>query len=206
MKINSMRSHVIKTGVFAVALLIASVAQGFSQFKPDDGLYVVVNFVPPECKAKIDGFYRVSKEGKLSVSFLNVQVAVDRDIQIVREDLRTATQRYCHQNFPKRDAFPDFDIIPEADVKKTGDGVIVMGQARKPGVIPMKDRLTVWQAVQAAGGATEFSTTRHVTILRKEKIIDCDFTKGESRNTLLERGDLVNVPRKCSAPETEYSP
>lgn len=200
-----MRSHSIKTTVFSVVLLIASVAQGFSQFKPGDGLYVVVNFVPRECKAKIDGFYRVSKEGKLSFSILNVQVAVDRDINIVREDLRTAIQHYCFQKFPNRDAFPDFDIIPEAEVKKTGNGVIVMGQARKPGVIPMKDGLTVWQAVQAAGGATEFSTMRQVAILRREKIIDCDFTKGESRKTLLEPGDLVNVPRKCSAPETEYS-
>lgn len=205
MKINSMRSHPVTTAVFSVALLIASVAQGFSKLKPGDGLYVVVNFVPRECKAKIDGFYRVSKEGKLLFSFLNLDVAADRDINIVREDLHAATRRYCFQNFPDRGAFPEFDIIPEAEATKTGNEVKVMGQVRKPGVIPMKVGLTVWQAVQSAGGGSEFSTMRHVSILRGEKIIECDFTEGASRKNLLEPGDLINVPRKCSAPETEYS-
>jgi len=69
----------------------------------------------------------------------------------------------------------------------------------------MKDGLTVYQAIQAAGGATEFSTMRHVAILRENKIIDCDLTKVEFMKTILKSGDLVNVPRKCFVSETEYS-
>ena len=195
----------IITAIFSLAFIVVSVAQGLSQFKAGEGLYVVVNFVPRECKAKVDGFYRVSKEGKVSFSFMDVQIAVDRDIEAVRVDLRKAIQHYCQQNFPTRGAFPDFEIVPEVDVKKAGDGVMIMGQARKPGVIPMKDGLTVHQAVQAAGGATNFSTTRHVAILRENKVIDCDLTKGESMKTLLKSGDLVYVPRKCFIDESEYS-
>ena len=101
----------IRTTIFSVAFIVASVAQALSQIKAGDGLYVVVNFIPQECKAKVDGFYRVSKEGKLSFSFMDVQIAVDRDIEAVRVDLRKAIQHYCHQNFPDRHAFPDFDII-----------------------------------------------------------------------------------------------
>jgi protein involved in polysaccharide export with SLBB domain len=204
MKISTIRGHVKKTASFSVALWIASMAQGLSQFKAGEAIYVVVNFVPKECKEKIDGLYRVSKDGKISFPFMDVPMFVDRDAKIVHHELSKAIQRYCDTNFPDRRAFPDFEIIPEADVEKAGDGVLVMGQAKKSGVFPMRVGLTVFQAVQDAGGPNEFSALKHVTILRKDKIIDCDFTKAAFLKILLKSGDVVNVPRKCMISETGY--
>lgn len=204
-KFTNMRNHIMKIAILSLAFMVASMAQGYSQISAGEGLYIVVNFVPQECKAKVDGFYLVSKERKISFSFMDVQIAVDRDIEVVRQDLRKAIQHYCRQKFPSRNAFPDIYIIPAADVKKAGNGVLVIGQARKPGLIPMKDGLTVHEAVQIAGGVTEFSTMRHVVILRGKETIDCDLTEAESRKVLLKSGDLVNVPRKCFVAESEYS-
>lgn len=193
-----------KIATFSVALWITSMTQSFSQFKAGEGVYVVVNFVPKECKKKIDGLYRVSKEGKISFPFMDVPMDVDRDAKIVRQELHGAIQHYCRTKFPDQRAFPDFDMIPETDVDKAGDGVIVTGQARKPGVFPMRDGLKVYQALYDAGGPTEFATMRHVTILRKGKVVDNDLTKVASMNILLKSGDFVNVPRKSMVSESRY--
>ena len=69
----------------------------------------------------------------------------------------------------------------------------------------MKDGLTVWQAIQAAGGPNEFSTFRHVAILRKHRVMDCHLTTVEGLKTLLQSGDLIMIPRKLLVAETEYS-
>ena len=56
-----------KSLILSLALVVASAAQAFSQTKPGEGFYLVVHYVSAECKAKIDGFYRVSADGKISL-------------------------------------------------------------------------------------------------------------------------------------------
>ena len=154
---------------------------------------MVVNFSPREPKPKIEGFYRVSNEGKIALKFTDVQVAVDRDKKIVREDLRKAILHYCQQRFPDRDTSAIVSLIPEAVFEEAKGGIMVTGHVLRPGLVPMKDGLTLWQAIQAAGGVTEWGSVRSVVIVREKKTIKYDITKFESLRTLLKPGDVVNI-------------
>lgn len=192
-----MNRHLFNWLSLSVTLLIATTTQVHSQFKPGDGIYILVAFVPEECKASLDGHYVVTKEGKISFGFMNENIAADRNIEDIREKIAEAIRKYCRIRFPDKFADPGVDIVPDTKSIEAGENVMVVGQVRKPGVIPMKQGLTVFQAVNAAGGATEWSSCRYVSILRRKKTIDCDFTKIEYTETPVKSGDVIVVPLKC---------
>lgn len=180
-----------------MALLMVFTTQLHSQFKPGDGIYIVVAHVPEECKASLDGHYVVTKEGKISFAFMNENMAADKKIEEIREEIAEAIRKYCRIRFPDKFAAPGVDIVPDTKTIETGENVMVVGQVRKPGVIPMKEGLTVFQAYVAAGGGTEWSSSMYVSILRNRQTIDCDFTKIEYTKTPVKAGDVIVVPLKC---------
>ncbi len=55
MKSWTMTGYWIKSAIFSLAFTFVSMGHAFSQFKAGEGLYVLVNFVPEECRAKVDG-------------------------------------------------------------------------------------------------------------------------------------------------------
>jgi protein involved in polysaccharide export with SLBB domain len=56
--------------------------------------------------------------------------------------------------------------------------------------------LTLWQAIQAAGGPTEFGTMRRVSILRAGKLRSYDVTQVQFMQIPLEPHDSITVPQK----------
>jgi protein involved in polysaccharide export with SLBB domain len=204
MKIPNTTGCGIRTAIAMLCCMIVSTALGISDPKEREGFYIVVNYVPQEYKERVDGFYLVSKEQKVSFPFLDVEIAVDKDIDDVRKELVKAIAHHHHQKFPESGVFPGVNIISATDANKAGDGVIVMGQAKHPGIIPLNDGLTVFQAIKAAGGGNEWSSMRGVAVFRSRKIIYCDLTVAESRKVRCKPGDLVVVPVKNFVPEGGY--
>jgi len=204
MKNSILKNHLLKTTLVMLAFVLSLVSPCFSQFKPGDGFYIIVNFVPREFKPTVDGFYRVSKEGTISLSFTDTEISVDRNIGTARENLIKAIGQHCRQKFPDRDMFPDIDLIPEAVIKAADNGVMVVGHVRRPGLIPMREGLTLFQAIQAAGGPTETSSLRFVGIVRENRTIDCNLIRVEDANTPLKPGDIVSIPVKELVPEANY--
>jgi protein involved in polysaccharide export with SLBB domain len=200
-----MNRHLFKWLSLWVALLIVSTTQVHSQFKPGDGIYIVVALVPEECKASLDGHYVVTKEGKISFAFMNENIAADRNIEEIRAEITQAIRKYCRIKFPDEFADPGVDIVPDTKTIEAGENVMVVGQVRKPGVVPIKEGLTVFQAYAAAGGGTEWSSCVYVSILRNKKTIDCDFTKIEYTRTPVKSGDVIVVPLKCFKGDSPYS-
>jgi len=82
--------------------------------------------------------------------------------------------------------------------------VYVFGQVRNPGAIEVKmsKKITVLQAIAAAGGLTEGASKRGVTIKRvlkdgreqKIKVNLNDIIKGKKPDIVLQEGDVVYVP------------
>jgi protein involved in polysaccharide export with SLBB domain len=162
----------IREIILSLALALVSAAPAFSQTKPGEGFYLVVHYVTAECKAKIDGFYHVSADGRISLPAVNIELAAEKDIEVLRKKLYNAIQRYCHEQYPDRpgrgpdlkgNAYPDINFIPEEEAKKAGDGMLVVGAVKKPGVYPLPETPTVMGAVSAAGYG---DTTSAWTVLR----------------------------------------
>ncbi len=193
-----------KMVIAILCCLTASIALGISETKDQAGFYIVVTYVPVEYKAKIDGFHVASKEGKISFPFMKVEIVADGNINDMREELTKAIARYHHLKFPNRSVFPGVNIVSDSDVKRVSDGLSVVGETRRPGTVPVRDGLTVYQAIQATGGCTEWGSMRNVAVFRSKKLIYCDFTKAESFKIPSNPGDIVVVPLKNFVPEGGY--
>ncbi len=80
--------------------------------------------------------------------------------------------------------------------KQTPAVVTVGGQVRRPGPVPYQKALTIYAAIQAAGGATEFGSLRRVKIIRDQKVTTHDLTKDEVKVVLTQDNDTIEVPQK----------
>ena len=74
--------------------------------------------------------------------------------------------------------------------------VTIGGQVRRPGPVPYAKELTLWQAIQAAGGATEFGSMRRVKLYRDGKNQSYDVTKPQFMAIPLQRSDTIEIPQK----------
>lgn len=74
--------------------------------------------------------------------------------------------------------------------------VTVGGQVRRPGPIESRKALTLWAAIQQAGGATEFGSMRRVKVIRDGNSTVHDLSNDEEKMLAVEPGDLVEVPQK----------
>jgi polysaccharide biosynthesis/export protein VpsN len=74
----------------------------------------------------------------------------------------------------------------------------VRGEIKQPGRFPLQSRVTVIQAIAAAGGFTEFANSSKVEILRSNQRIRIDaaeFEKHPERDIEIESGDVIIVQR-----------
>jgi len=74
--------------------------------------------------------------------------------------------------------------------------VTVGGQVRRPGPVPYDKSLTLYAAIQSAGGATEFGSMRRVKVIHDGKATTHDLTKDEAKVILTGRNDTIEVPSK----------
>ena len=74
--------------------------------------------------------------------------------------------------------------------------VTVGGQVRRPGPVPFQKSLTIYAAIQSAGGATEFGSMRRVKVIHDGKVTSHDLTKDETKTILIQHDDTIEVPQK----------
>ena len=70
------------------------------------------------------------------------------------------------------------------------------GQVRKTGPLSFQKNLTIYQAIQGAGGATEFGSLQRVKLFRKGQLRTYDVTKDQFKNVPLEPNDTLEIPQK----------
>jgi protein involved in polysaccharide export with SLBB domain len=74
--------------------------------------------------------------------------------------------------------------------------VTVGGQAKRPGPVKYTRGLTLYNAVQAAGGATEFGSMFRVRLLRGNQLKEYDLHQTKFMNLLVEPNDTIEIPQK----------
>lgn len=84
----------------------------------------------------------------------------------------------------------------EKSNNKAPDVVTVGGQVRRPGPVPYQKALTIYAAIQSAGGATEFGSMRRVKVIHDGKVTTHDLTKDAAKAILTQRDDTIEVPSK----------
>lgn len=162
-----------------------------AQIESGTSVQITITGVPPEEKAKFDGPYAVFDSGTINLPHIGKMRAAG----LSPETLAVAIQ----------DAYKKAEIFtsPTIQVVSTVEGsgvreqlVVVGGSVRNPGPVKYNNNLTLYQAIQNAGGKTEFGTLKRVILFRagKPKIYDVDAPAG--KNIRLQPDDTIEVPAK----------
>lgn len=101
-----------------------------------------------------------------------------------------------------KQALSDLIINPDVNVmilQVNSKKYTVAGEVNRPGAYPLVAKVTVFDALNIAGGFRDFANEKNITIIRGTKRLKFnykDFIKGKKvgDNVLLENGDTVLVP------------
>lgn len=162
-----------------------------AQIKSGQAIQITISGVPVEEKGRFDQMYPVSATGMINMPIIGLVRAAG----LRSEDLATVLQnRYKQAEIYTN---PTFQVIASDEAVIEERLVIVGGYVRAPGPKAYIRNMTLWQAIQAAGGATEFGSLNRVQLIRgggKPRILNCDVPS--EKMTPLQPGDSIDVPQK----------
>ncbi len=177
-----------------LAILLASLSLtiiAFGQIQPKQAIRITVLGVPVEEKGRLDGDYPVGENGTVNMPFIGpVQAAGLRpeSLASILESRYKSAQIYRNPTFQVVATGAGGTVVQEV--------VHVGGQIRRSGPVPFTRGLTLYQAIQAAGGPTEFGSMKRVKLLRAGKQRQYDLTQLQFMQIPLEPNDTIEVPQK----------
>lgn len=181
---------IITVACAAFALISPVFAQ--SEIKVGKALQITIQGVPSEEQQKINGQYMVTDGGSISMPYLSSPI---RAVGMNPGTLGSIIQnRYKSEGIFRNPTIQVFSNAEGAGVDK--QIVTVGGQVRRPGPVEFSRELTLYQAIQAAGGATEFGSLKRVVLYRAGKGRSYDVTKSQFMSIPLSPSDTIEVPQK----------
>ncbi len=180
-----------KAILITLATLVVWATSAIAQIESGTSVQITIMGVPAEEKGKVDALYPVSESGNVNLPFIgNLRAA----------GLRPETLAASIQN-----AYRAAEIYtsPTIQVISTAAGggvqqqmVHVGGQVRRTGPVSFTKNLTVYQAIQSAGGATEFGSLKRVKLYRDGKTRTFDVTNPQFMRVPLQPDDTLEIPQK----------
>lgn len=161
-----------------------------AQIQPGRAIQININGVPSEEKGRIDAVYPVSESGMINLPFIGAVRAAG----LRSEQLAAVLQ----QRFKAAEIYTDpvFQVI-DSNAKSIEQQVVYLGgDVGRTGAVPYNRTLTLYQALQAAGGETEFGSIKRVALFRDGKRTQYDLTQPQNMNIPLQPNDTIEVPRK----------
>jgi protein involved in polysaccharide export with SLBB domain len=175
--------------VFIVMAL--AVIPMFGQIQVGKSVSISILGVPPEEKGRVDGAYPVADNGTINMPFIgSIQAA-----GLKPESLAAALEaRYRSAQIYRN---PTFQVVSDTEGAALDESVVHMGgQIGRTGPVKFQRGLTLWQAIQSAGGPSPFGTLKRVQLLRNGKQRQYDLTQLENKQITLEPNDSIEVPQK----------
>lgn len=170
--------------------LVFSIQAITAQILPGKAVQITIQGVPSEEKSRVDGIYPVSESGYINMPFINTIHAAG----LRNEDLAASIQaRYKSLEIYNN---PTIQVVSNTGDRIDEKLVFLGGHVRSPGAKPFSQGLTLYQAVQAAGGATEFGSMKRVRIFRNGKALEFDLTIGQFMAVPVLPNDTIEVPQK----------
>lgn len=181
----------LKKLILALLSMVFISVTAHGQIQSGKAINITISNVPEQDKVTITGVYPVSESGMINMPFIGLVRAAGLQNQDLANNLQS---RYKSAGIYTN---PTIQVINN---NQTGmvdqETVTVGGQVRRPGPVPYAKELTLWQAVQAAGGATEFGSMKRVTLYRDGNRKTYDLTKSQFMRVQLQRNDTIDVPQK----------
>ena len=182
-------------GKSLIALSVAFaclVSSALSQIQAGQSVIIKIMGVPAEEKVKIDETYPVSNKGMVNLPFLDDGIRAaglqsDELARVIEKAYRDA------EIYPK----PTISVMSNAiEIKPVEQVVHLAGEVRAPGPKAFMKGLTVFQAIQAAGGANQFGAMNRVILWRMGKQQKIDLRTAEGKGVVTVPDDTIEVPEK----------
>lgn len=172
-------------------VLVLSNIVALAQIQPGKAINMTISNVPEAEKAQFNMLYPVSDGGTINVPYLGLlQVAGMRPeaLASMLQSRFKSAQIYTN---------PTIQVIMSTEGASVSQEVVTVGgDVRSPGPKPYTKELTLWGAIQAAGGQTEFGSIRRVKLTRNGNQKSYDLTQPQFKQIPLQRNDAIEVPRK----------
>jgi polysaccharide export outer membrane protein len=181
----------MKTLLKIAAIAAVFVAQSEATLiQPRQVVQITIANVPPEDKSTVNGTYPVSQSGMINMPHIGqVRAAglLPEQLQASLEARYRSAQIYRH---------PTIQVIASSIDTLVEQVIYMAGDVGSVGPVKYVSGITLHQAIQAAGGATEFGSMRRVKLYRNGKHETYDLTKDQFRGIPLQPNDTVEVMRK----------
>lgn len=181
----------LKSIYCSILALACLVIPAMSQIESGTSVQITIMGVPTEEKGKIDAVYPVGQNGTVNMPFIGNIRAAGLQPETLAASIQSAyrsAQIYSN---------PTIQVIDTRGGLTAKEQMVhVGGQVRRTGPVNFQRNLTIYQAVQAAGGATEFGSLRRVKLFRDGKIQTFDLTNPQFMRVPLQPDDTLEVPQK----------
>ncbi|QTN34269.1 polysaccharide biosynthesis/export family protein [Akkermansiaceae bacterium] len=167
------------------------ISTAFAQIEAGQSVIIKIMGVPAEEKAKIDETYPVAKNGMVNMPFVGEIRAAGLESHVLAKSIQNAYRDGGIFNNAVIQV-----LANQNDIAPVEQQVHLGGRVNAPGAKPFRNGLTVYQAIQAAGGPDEFGAMNRVILIRmgKQQIIDLRTIEGKS--VLADVHDTIVVPQK----------
>jgi protein involved in polysaccharide export with SLBB domain len=179
--------------LIGIFYLVFPICTASGQIEAGKGsLTITISGVPEAEKSQISGLYPVSENGNINMPYIGQIRAVGFKCDQLGTILQ---QRYKSSGIYTN---PTIQVVA-TDVGAKGNQELVTlgGQIRKAGPVPYIKGLTLWEAIQTAGGPTEFGSMKRVRLTREGKTKEYNLNNGNQfRDIQLQRNDTIEIPQK----------
>ncbi len=181
----------IKSIFTLLTVLVLSVVPTFGQIQKKQSIHITVTGIPLDEKGRIDGDYPVGDGGTVNMPFIGAVAAAGMRPEALAAVLQG---RYKSAGIYRNPTFQVFATIGGSTVVE--QIVMVGGFVRGPGPKKYTQGLTLWGAIQAAGGATEFGSMKRVKLTRRGKVTEYNVKQSQNMQIPLEPDDAIDIPEK----------
>jgi len=174
-----------------VALLAVFCGRLPAQIRANEAVQININGVPLEDQQQINNTYPVSTSGTINLPYIGEVQAAGMSPM--------ALSRSIEGRFKSAQIYTScaINVIASADARLKEKKVHVGGYVRRPGPVPYTEGMTIWQALQAAGGENEFGAVNRMELFSasgKRRVLD--LRDDATKNVMLRENDSINVPQK----------
>lgn len=162
-----------------------------AQIESGTSVQITIMGVPASEKGSIDGMYPVSQSGTINMPYIGAVSAAGLKPETLASSIQS---RYRAAEIYSSPTIQVIDTQGNAGVKT--QMIHVGGQVRRTGPVNWQKNLTIYQAVQSAGGATEFGSLKRVKLYRNGRTQSYDLTNPQFMRVPMEPNDTIEVPQK----------
>ncbi len=188
--INKLRNAMkILSVILSFVLLGALPVVG--SIRPNQTLKISITGVPPAEQARLNSAYQVSSTGYITMWKIGrikaSGISKDRLAATIAAKYKAA-QIYNS---------PVFQILSDADIRADDNRMFTVGgQVKRAGQTPWSKGMTLYGAVQAAGGETPYGSLKRVKLYRRGKVYTYNLKVAKYKNIKIYPDDIIEIPQK----------